>query len=51
MREPLITTKITPHALHLLRLIAATTSELQYETMTRLLETEAEKLGISTRRL
>ena len=46
MPEPLITTKITPESLRLLRLIAASTGEKQYEVMDRLLAGEAKRLGL-----
>jgi hypothetical protein len=46
MQEPLITTKITPTALRLLRLVAASTGEKQYEVMDRLLADEAKRLGL-----
>jgi hypothetical protein len=46
MSEPLITTKITPTVLRLLRLIAASTGEKQYEVMDRLLADEAKRLGL-----
>jgi len=44
MAENLITAKITPKALRLLRLIAALTGEKQYEVLERLLEKEAARL-------
>jgi hypothetical protein len=47
MPEPLITTKITPSALRLLRLIAASTGEKQYEVMDRLLADEAKRLRLT----
>ena len=45
----LITAKITPHALRLIRLVAAATGEKQYEVMARLLEAEARRLGLPIR--
>jgi hypothetical protein len=43
MKE-LITTKISPEALRLLRLIAAMTGEKQYEALERILKTELERV-------
>jgi hypothetical protein len=40
----LITTKITPEALKLLRVIAALTGEKQFEALERILKTELERL-------
>jgi hypothetical protein len=42
--EKLITTKITPEALRLIRIIAAMTSEKQYEVLERVLKAELERL-------
>jgi hypothetical protein len=42
----LITAKITPDALRLLRLIAAATGEKQYGALDRILAAEASKLGL-----
>lgn len=42
----LITTKITPGALRLLRMIAATTGEQQNVVLDRLLTVEADKLKL-----
>jgi hypothetical protein len=42
----LITSKITPYALRLLRLIAAATGEKQYAVLERVLRTEAERHGV-----
>jgi hypothetical protein len=50
MPEHLITTKITPSALRLLRIIAASTGEKQYEVMDRLLADEAKRLSLGGRR-
>jgi len=47
MSEPLITTKIAPESLRLLRLIAASTGEKQYEVMDRLLADEAKRLRLT----
>lgn len=44
VKEKLITTKITPKALRLLRLIAALTGERQYRALERLLEREYARL-------
>jgi hypothetical protein len=46
MRKELITTKILPSSLRLLRLIAAVTGEKQYEVMERVLGSEAKDLKI-----
>lgn len=43
MRE-LITAKISPEALRLLRIIAAMTGEKQYEALERILKAELERL-------
>lgn len=40
MKNELITTKITPKALRLVRLISALTDEKQYEVLERVLEQE-----------
>jgi hypothetical protein len=42
--EKLITTKITPEALRLLRVIAALTGEKQYEALERILRLELEEI-------
>ena len=42
----LITTKLTPVALRLIRLIAASTGEKQYEALERLLKEEAARIGV-----
>jgi len=47
MSEPLVTTKIAPESLRLLRLIAAFTGEKQYEVMDRLLADEAKRLRLT----
>jgi hypothetical protein len=53
MRTPmpvrLITTKLTPAALRLIRLIAAATGERQYEALDRVLRAEAARLGVEPR--
>jgi hypothetical protein len=46
MPERLITAKITPAALRLLRLVAAETGEKQYEVLARLLVAEARRLSL-----
>jgi IS30 family transposase len=46
MPERLITTKLTPTALRLIRLIAASTGERQHQVMERLLKAEAGRLGL-----
>lgn len=46
MADRAITVKMMPEALRLLRLIAATTGEKQYEVLTRLLGDETKRLGI-----
>ena len=46
MPERLITTKLIPTALRLIRLIAASTGERQYEVLERLLKVEAGRLGL-----
>jgi hypothetical protein len=43
---PAITMKIKPTSLRLVRLIAATTGEKQYEVLDRLIETEAKQLKL-----
>jgi hypothetical protein len=47
MPEHLITTKITQSALRLLRLVAASTGEKQYEVLNRLLADEAKRLRLT----
>ena len=42
----LITTKLTPKALRLLRILAATTGEMQFELMERVLVAEADRIGL-----
>jgi len=42
--EKLITTKMTPEALRLIRIIAAMTGEKQYEVLERILKVELERL-------
>jgi hypothetical protein len=49
MAEELITAKMTPDALRLVRLIAAATGERQYEVFRRVLEKEAKRLGIAAK--
>lgn len=46
MAEALITTKIQPRALRLLRRIAAETGERQYEALARLIAEEARRLNL-----
>jgi hypothetical protein len=46
MPEPLTTTKMTPSALRLLRMISAATGELQYRVVERLLAAEAKARGL-----
>jgi hypothetical protein len=46
MPEPLTTTKMTPSALRLLRMISAATGELQYRVVERLLAAEAKVMGL-----
>jgi hypothetical protein len=46
MAQPLITTKLTPEALRLIRLIAADTGEKQYEVVIRVLREEARRLRL-----
>lgn len=46
MPERLVTTKLTPTALRLLRLIAAFLGERQHAVADRLLTAEAKKLGL-----
>lgn len=48
MKPKRITTKITPGALRLLRLIAAATGERQYGAMERVLQAEWARLQVST---
>jgi hypothetical protein len=48
MPERLITTKLTPEALRLIRMIAAATGEKQYEVLDRLLRKEARRLQLPT---
>ena len=50
MPESLITTKVTPSTLRLLRLVAAHTGEKQYEVLLRLLEAEARRLSLPERK-
>lgn len=50
MPERLITTKLTPTALRLIRLIAAATGEKQYAALERVLQNEANRLGLGTAR-
>lgn len=47
MAESLTTSKMTPSALRLLRLIAASTGEKQYQVLDRLLAAEAERLALA----
>jgi hypothetical protein len=47
MPEHMITVKMTKAALRLLRLIAATTDERQYEVLDRLLMEEAKRLSLA----
>ena len=49
MATRLVTAKMTPAALRLVRLIAAATGEKQYQVMARLLEAEARRLGLPIR--
>jgi hypothetical protein len=46
MPEHLTTTKMTPSALRLLRMISAATGELQYQVVDRLLAAEAKARGL-----
>jgi hypothetical protein len=46
MKEVFINTKLTLRAMQLLRLISLRTREKQYGVTERLLETEAQRLGI-----
>ena len=46
MRNTLVTTKISPDALRLVRLIAALNGEMQYAVVDRLVQAEAERLGL-----
>ena len=41
-----ITMKTTPEALKLLRILAATTGKMQFEIMERLLNAEADRIGL-----
>jgi hypothetical protein len=50
MQERIRTTKISPYALKLVRLISAMTGERQWAVMDRLLEVEARRLGLPTER-
>jgi ribosomal protein L5 len=42
--KPLVTTKLTPEALRLVRVIAALTGEKQYEVLERILKVELERV-------
>jgi hypothetical protein len=46
MPEHLTTTKMTPSALRLLRMISAATGELQYQVVDRLMAAEAKARGL-----
>ncbi len=46
MTERLVTTKLTPDALRMIRLIAAATGEKQYEVLRRLLNEEMRRLAL-----
>ena len=46
MAKPLITSKMTPATLRLLRIVAAVTGEKQYDVLLRLLKAEASRLKI-----
>ena len=46
MTKKLITSKVTPDALRLLRMIAAATGDKQYEVLERLLTDEAKRLDL-----
>jgi hypothetical protein len=46
MKRELTTSKLTPSALRLLRMIAGFTGETQYEVAERLLRAEAKRLSI-----
>jgi hypothetical protein len=48
MAAQLVTAKMTPGALRLVRLIAAATGEKQYEVLIRLLAVEAGRLGLDS---
>ena len=50
MMQRLVTTKVTPLALTLIRLIAAATGEKQFEVLERLLEKEAKRLSLPVER-
>jgi hypothetical protein len=44
--ERLTTTKLAPSALRMVRVVAAHTNERQHEVWTRLIESEAKRLGV-----
>ncbi len=46
MTERLVTTKLTPDALRMIRLIAAATGEKQYEVLRRLLNEGMRRLAL-----
>lgn len=46
MAEKLVTSKITPESLKMVRMIAAKTGEKQYEVVRRLIEAEMQKLSL-----
>ena len=48
MPEPVITVKMAPSALKLLRLITAATGERQYRVLSRLIAAEAKRLRIQS---
>lgn len=48
MAEHLVTSKITPESLQMVRMVAAKTGEKQYEVVRRLLEAEMQKLSLTT---
>jgi hypothetical protein len=50
MAEHLVTSKITPDSLHMVRMVAAKTGEKQYEVVRRLLEAEMQRLSLTAER-
>jgi hypothetical protein len=50
MAEHLVTSKITPDSLQMVRMFAAKTVEKQYEVVRRLLEAEMRRLSLTAER-
>jgi hypothetical protein len=46
MREPLVSTKVTPETLRLLRILAAMAGKRQYETLESIVKSAAKKKKI-----